>query len=271
MQRLLLVTIMGFLLLAACRKNTGEQFGSNSGEFSASEQHTLGKALLANMQDRPDQFPFLDKATYALAYSYLQDTILSPLVYGSALKNRIDFDWEVHIIDDESIDNAFALPGGQLIVYSGLLKYLDGNDEITAVLAHEIAYTDNEKIVEKLLRRFDRFSLNALANGQFSEDTDDISSYFKSLVYLRNDVLFADSVAMRLVCPFNYKSSALLEILNRADDNNDRIDWIEKRDVEGNTRKQEISRQLGENPECAEGEQLEMKTAYERFKSTYLP
>jgi hypothetical protein len=271
MQRLFYLVFFSILFVSACRENIGEQFGSNSSEFTSEEQSTLGKSILSNMQSRPDKFPFLDSDQYADAYNYLQDTILAPLIYGSALRNRIDFDWQVFIIADDAIDNAFALPGGQLVIYSGLLKYLEGNDEITAVLAHEIAYTDQDRIIEKLTRRFDRFSLNAMANGQLTEDTEQVADYFKSLVYLQKDVLYADSIATNLVCPFNYKSSALLEVLNRAYDNNDRIDWIEKRDAETSTRKQALLTLLSENPECSEGEQLEMKAAYNRFKTNYLP
>ncbi|MCB0663277.1 MAG: hypothetical protein KDC24_11090, partial [Saprospiraceae bacterium] len=59
--------------------------------------------------------------------------------------------------------------------------------------------------------------------------------------------------------------------LNRADSNGERIDWIEKRDAEKVIRRQELIRHLTENPECAEGEQLQMREAYNRFKTIYLP
>ncbi|MCB0663986.1 MAG: M48 family metalloprotease, partial [Saprospiraceae bacterium] len=148
--RLLLVAFGAIFILfsiVGCRKNIGEQFGSNSSEFTAEEQATLGSAILANMESRPDRFPFLDKDQNWEAYSYLQDSLLEPLVYGSPLQYRLDFDWQVHIIQDDAVDNAFALPGGHVVIYTGLLKYLEGNDEASSVLAHEIAYTDNEIII----------------------------------------------------------------------------------------------------------------------------
>ncbi len=49
------------------------------------------------------------------------------------------FDYEFHIVD-QAVPNAFALPGGFVYVSRGLLALTDGEDEIAAVLAHEIAH-----------------------------------------------------------------------------------------------------------------------------------
>lgn len=43
------------------------------------------------------------------------------------------------VIDDAQV-NAFALPGGYLTIYTGLLREADGPDEVAGVLAHEIAH-----------------------------------------------------------------------------------------------------------------------------------
>jgi hypothetical protein len=268
------VIFAGFIILismASCRKNTGEEFGSNSSDFSAEEQVALGKAILSNMKDRPEDFPILDPSQNSNAYTFLNDTILQTLIYGSPLNYRTSFEWEAVIIENDDIDNAFVLPGGILIFYTGFLKFLEGNDEISAVMAHEIAYADSDKAIQKLSRRFDRFSLNALANNQRSNDLEDIADYYKSLVFLQNDVLFADSVSLNIMCPFNYKSTALLEILERAKSNSLRIDWIEKRDAEYLVRTQAILAQLQSNNSCQEGEQLKLAAAYQRFKTEYLP
>ncbi|MEX2352690.1 MAG: M48 family metallopeptidase, partial [Gammaproteobacteria bacterium] len=47
--------------------------------------------------------------------------------------------WEVTVFDDDAV-NAFALPGGKIGVYTGLLKVADGQDQLAAVIAHEIAH-----------------------------------------------------------------------------------------------------------------------------------
>jgi len=52
---------------------------------------------------------------------------------------RDDLPWTFGVIDTETI-NAFALPGGSIIVSSGLLKRLGSESELAGVLAHEIAH-----------------------------------------------------------------------------------------------------------------------------------
>ena len=53
--------------------------------------------------------------------------------------DRPDLPWTFSVIDTETI-NAFALPGGSIIVSSGLLKRLNSESELAGVLAHEVAH-----------------------------------------------------------------------------------------------------------------------------------
>ncbi len=48
--------------------------------------------------------------------------------------------WEFKVIDNEKIINAFALPGGKVCVYTGLLKMIDNDDELAVVIGHEIGH-----------------------------------------------------------------------------------------------------------------------------------
>ena len=47
--------------------------------------------------------------------------------------------WEVRVFDDKQV-NAFALPGGKIGVYTGLLKVATTQDQLAAVLGHEVAH-----------------------------------------------------------------------------------------------------------------------------------
>lgn len=51
-----------------------------------------------------------------------------------------DFDWEVVVIDDDSVANAWALPGGKMAVYTGLLPYTKNEDGLAVVMGHEAAH-----------------------------------------------------------------------------------------------------------------------------------
>jgi predicted Zn-dependent protease len=49
------------------------------------------------------------------------------------------YDWEVIVFEDPS-PNAFALPGGKIGVHTGLLTVAEDQDQLAAVVAHEVAH-----------------------------------------------------------------------------------------------------------------------------------
>src|SRR5688572_1767604 len=55
-------------------------------------------------------------------------------------KNEIDRETiHLHILDKDDV-NAFVLPGGHLVVYSGLILDSDSQDEVLGVMGHELAH-----------------------------------------------------------------------------------------------------------------------------------
>jgi len=49
------------------------------------------------------------------------------------------FDWEVRLIDKD-VPNAFCLPGGKIVVYTGLVPFAKNEAGLAAVIAHEVAH-----------------------------------------------------------------------------------------------------------------------------------
>jgi len=50
-----------------------------------------------------------------------------------------DYQWEVNLVEDPQM-NAFCMPGGKIVYYTGLLKVTTTDDEIATVMGHEIAH-----------------------------------------------------------------------------------------------------------------------------------
>jgi len=72
--------------------------------------------------------------------------------------------WEFVVFDDDSTINAFAMPGGKVGVYTGILKVAKTDDELAAILGHEIAHVSahhgNERMSQAIV-----FASGALALG----------------------------------------------------------------------------------------------------------
>lgn len=53
--------------------------------------------------------------------------------------NRSDFNWEFNLVQNDEM-NAFCLPGGKVVVYTGILKAAHNDDQLATVISHEIAH-----------------------------------------------------------------------------------------------------------------------------------
>ena len=58
----------------------------------------------------------------------------------AAVTGQNNYAWEFFVIDKDDEPNAFCLPGGKVFVYSGIFKYASNDDELAAVMGHEIGH-----------------------------------------------------------------------------------------------------------------------------------
>lgn len=65
-----------------------------------------------------------------------------------------DFAWEFNVVDDPTV-NAFCMPGGKVVVYTGILKVTQNEDALAVVMGHEIAHAlahhGNERMSQGLV------------------------------------------------------------------------------------------------------------------------
>lgn len=59
-------------------------------------------------------------------------------------------DWEFVVFEVPNQINAFAMGGGKVGVFTGLFKIIDNDDQLAAVLAHEIAHVAARHVNERL-------------------------------------------------------------------------------------------------------------------------
>ena len=104
-----------------------------------------------------DQLPrSFDKQIGIAARNSMQEKIDTA---GSALLTQFaaQMKWDtsdslVFTLVPSDIENAYALPGGYVMVYTGLLKKLHTKEELAALLSHEVAHVTRRHSVRKLCR-----------------------------------------------------------------------------------------------------------------------
>lgn len=71
------------------------------------------------------------------------------LVNALPAADRDKWDYQFSVIESKEI-NAFALPGGPIYLFTGLLNRMETDDEVAAVLAHELAHVYREHWAEQV-------------------------------------------------------------------------------------------------------------------------
>lgn len=61
------------------------------------------------------------------------------------------FEWEYSVVKSDQV-NAFCLPGGKIVVFTGLLRIVQNDDQLAAVVAHEVAHALAHHSSERIAR-----------------------------------------------------------------------------------------------------------------------
>ncbi len=72
--------------------------------------------------------------------------------WGGQVEHMKNIKWEFSVVNSDEV-NAFVLPGGKVVVFSGLFKVLKSEDELAMVLAHEIGHAVARHNAEKITQQ----------------------------------------------------------------------------------------------------------------------
>lgn len=95
-------------------------------------------------------------------------TVVEGVVERLAMAVPSPYTFHVTVAESPEV-NAFAAPGGHMVVNRGLLKFASDGDELAAVLAHEMEHVTRRHVTRVMFQRASLGFLAALAGGQSAD------------------------------------------------------------------------------------------------------
>ncbi len=198
-----------FLALATFGAFSGCNLAKKAGDinfFTIQDDLALGKEFSQQIESDKAQFPILKEQGNEEAYKYVRG-ITQKLLNSGKVAHANEFAWQVKIIDDDKTLNAFAVPGGYLYVYTGLIKYLDTEDELAGVMGHEIAHAALRHSTQQMTKIYGLDALRQIATGKKDPGVlAQLALGLVSLKFSRSHESEADEHSVTYLCGTNYRA-----------------------------------------------------------------
>jgi beta-barrel assembly-enhancing protease len=212
------VMMLGLLMaMAACDKN------KNFVLFSPDDDIALGQQVSQEIANDPS-YKILPPSQYPDVYNYLngmRDAILN----SGELAYKDKFSWQLHVIQNDTVLNAFATPGGYIYIYTGLIKYLDHADDLAGVLGHEMAHSDERHSVRNLQKMYGLDLMLSIALGQnpgaLEQVAGQIAGTLAGLKFSREFETEADENSVRYLSHTQYACNGAALFFIKLNENSD--------------------------------------------------
>ena len=83
---------------------------------------------------------------------YVEVQRVASRIEAVAARDKPDFVWKVSLIR-KNVANAYCLPGGKIVVYTGILPVTQNDAGLATVLGHEVAHATAEHVAERIARQ----------------------------------------------------------------------------------------------------------------------
>lgn len=193
------------LILSACgvvnEKNKGKGFNL----FTVAQDKQLGAQVASEIDGNTAEYPLLDSNQYRDVYAYLYK-VRDKILNTGTIDFKDDFQWRLRVIHNDSTMNAFCTPGGYIYIYTGILKFLETEDEFAGVLGHEIAHADMRHSTRQMSKLFGvQILLDVLAGDRAA--LKQVTAGLISLKFSRKHETEADTKSVEYLCPLDYNAA----------------------------------------------------------------
>lgn len=125
--------------------------GDGASSLTTGEERRLGDSIIKELYRDPDYLddPVLQEYVEGI-WLHLQDAARKSGELSPELEER--FAWTLILGKDRQV-NAFALPGGYMGVYLGLISVVSSGDELASVIAHETSHITQRHIARMMAQQ----------------------------------------------------------------------------------------------------------------------
>lgn len=218
------LTLFFFLGIAACKtnpftgKNTLNFYGDNSSLFPTSFAQYNEFLKENKIITGAEQAAVVTRVGQRIARA--AERWLSANGYAGYLK---DYRWEYNLVQDEMV-NAWCMPGGKIVFYSGILPICENETGIAVVMGHEVAHALADHGAQRMSAGTLQV-LGALAGNMAIEDQETREQFNLAygigsavgvmLPYSRSHETEADLIGLRIMAIAGYDPAAAPELWKR--------------------------------------------------------
>lgn len=215
MKKLLYFSLLTLLLTtwAGCSEDD-----SSINIFTLQDDITLGNQVDQEIQSNPQEYPVLDSVQYAAAYQHLY-RVRNTILASGKVKYAQSFKWKCRIIKNDTVINAFCVPGGNMYFYTGLIKLLDNEAQFAGVMAHEMAHADRRHSTDALTVNYGLQVLLSVVLGNNPSVIEEIAAGLASglgtLAFSRSNEYEADKYAVTYLYSTEYNAPSLADFFTK--------------------------------------------------------
>jgi predicted Zn-dependent protease len=143
------------------------------------------------------------------------------------MQSRLDgYNWEFNLIKNDTTQNAWCMPGGKVVVYSGILPVTKDENGLAVVLSHEIAHAvarhGNERMSQELVVQMGGIALSEAVKQKPAETQTIFNTAYGigsqmgvMLPYSRKHELEADKLGLIFMAMAGYDPSTAVAFWER--------------------------------------------------------
>jgi beta-barrel assembly-enhancing protease len=202
------VAAVSSLTLAGCKGGAG-------GGYSAQDEIKMGQDFAKEYDSKLPDGKLIPSGAQYDRLQRIANRVL-PLA-----RRDYDMPYNVKLVDSKEI-NAFAVPGGPIYFYRGLMELAESDDEIASVMGHEITHVVKRHSIKQMQKsqKDQLFAAGAsvLLGGNVGRTVDKVSQIalpLRQLTFSRKDEEQADELGFKYLTEAGYQPDAMASFFTK--------------------------------------------------------